>query len=62
MPHLNDYLREEAPLNWVSLGRGRRSFYLCSKLSWMSVEFPFMVHDLPGGLVIYIKLFYFGVA
>ena len=32
MPYLNVYLREEAPLNWVSSGRGRRSFLFMFKI------------------------------
>ena len=47
------YLREEAPFYRVNLGGGWRSFLIyIQSYAGVRLEFHFMVHGLPGGLVI----------
>ena len=59
-PHFIGYLREEAPFYWVNWGEGWWSFVIyVQNDAGGCLEFHFMAHALPGGLVIQmIKLFY----
>ena len=59
-PHFIGYLREEAPFYWVNCGEGWWSFVIyVQNNAGGCLEFHFMAHALPGGLVIQmIKLFY----
>ena len=51
--HIIGYLSEEAPFNWVNLVGGWWSFfYYVPNYHGGLLEFHFMVHALPGGLVI----------
>ena len=52
-PHFIGLFREEAPFYWVNLGGGWWSFFIYVQNyagGWL--EFHFMLHVLPGGLVI----------
>ena len=52
-PHFTGYFREEAQFYWVKLGGGWWSFLIYVQnyaVGWL--EFHFMVHVLPGGLII----------
>ena len=58
-PHFIGYLSGEAPFYWVNSGVSWRTLFIYVQNyagGWL--EFHFMVHALPGGLVILIKLFY----
>ena len=61
-PQLTGYLREEAPFYCVNLGRGWWSFFIfVQKYAGGWPEFPFVVHTLPGGLLIQ-RSYFIGVA
>ena len=58
-PHFIGHLREEEPFYWVNLGVGWWIFFVyVQNYAGVWLEFLFMVHVLPGGPGIKIKLTY----